>query len=181
MGPGFCVAFLALVETSAEEGGRRRGAKRPEIAWPGAFDPGPRYFVWLAGGAAPQGRPPRPPNAAAPPVYPPRPSCAPRRDRRIALGRPLPPARALPLGRGGGGVPGPGLSAPAPERARCRAQPGSGRVGAAHPPPPPAPPRPCGRPAHTPRAIAQRFGFPGDAAHTEDPPPFSRIKNAGSH
>ena len=44
-------------------GGRRLGAKRPERAWPGAFGPGPRSFVWLAGG--PQG--PRPPNAAAPP------------------------------------------------------------------------------------------------------------------
>ena len=34
MGPGFCVAFLALVENSAAEGGRRRSG-----AW--AIGPGP--------------------------------------------------------------------------------------------------------------------------------------------
>ena len=76
--PGFCVAFLALVETPAE-GGRRLDAKRPERAGPGAKDPGPRSFVWQAVGPSA----PRPPNAAAPRTAPP----AGRRGRRRFYGR----------------------------------------------------------------------------------------------
>ena len=76
--PGFCVAFLALVETPAE-GGRRLGAKRPERAGPGAKDPGPRSFVWQAVGPSA----PRPPNAAAPRTALP----AGRRGRRRFYGR----------------------------------------------------------------------------------------------
>ena len=118
-------------------GGRRLGAKRPERAWPGAFGPGPRSFVWLAGGrpcgaAPPAAKRRRPPRISVPAL--PRPL----RDRRIAHGRPFPAARALPLGRGAaaafeGQGPGPRTS-PLPGSARQRA--GGLRPPAAAPPAP---------------------------------------------
>ena len=97
-GLAFALPFWRWWRTR-RRGGRRLGAKRPERAWPGAFDPGPRSFVWLAGGAALRGRPPGrqtpPPPRISVPALP-----RPLRDRRIAHGRPFPAARALPLGRG---------------------------------------------------------------------------------
>ena len=116
---GVAGSCLGVGEKPSGEG-RRLGAKRPERAWPGAFGPGPRYFVW------------RPPPRISVPALP-----RPLRDRRIAHGRPFPAARALPLGRGAaaceGQGPGPRTS-PLPGSARQRA--GGLRPPAAAPPAP---------------------------------------------
>ena len=113
-------AALALVKNPAEGGGGWARSALKERG-PGAFGPGPRSFVW------------RPPPRISLPALP-----RPLRDRRIALGRPLPPARALPLGRGAAAAfesqgPGPRTS-PLPGSARQRA--GGLRPPAAAPPAP---------------------------------------------
>ena len=131
-------------------GGGRRGAKRPEIAWPGAFDPGPRYFVWLAGGGGPAGPPPPPPNAAAPPYLRPGPPAPPTGppDRPWAT---VPRGQGAALGPGGGG----GVRGPGPwpsNKPAAGLRPAAGGWAAPPAAAPPPLPRLCGRPVHRPKA-----------------------------
>ena len=80
--PGFCVAFLALVEHP--EGGRRQDAKRPEKRGAGGFDSGPRFLFGRPRGGP--GAAPRPPNAAAPREAAPAFSLSPGNRRRAGGG-----------------------------------------------------------------------------------------------
>ena len=159
-------------------GGRRLGAKRPERAWPGAFGPGPRSFVWLAGGrpcgaappAAKRRRPPPylRPGPPAPPTGPP--------DRPWAT---VPRGQGAALGPGGGG----GVRGPGPwpsNKPAAGLRPAAGGWAA---PTRRRPPR--SRAFAEGRSIDQRriptCRASGGGRRKKDPPPSMRYKNENCH